>query len=99
MLYSKLAGNSVHCALCNRQCAIAEGKRGFCAAFANTYDVKAITTGIGDDVWIMGVSLKPYSCNGNIIPAIRERLRWLEQNRAYSGKGAGAKRISGRKVR
>lgn len=47
-----------------------EGKRGFCNAFANTSSPEAMVKGFGDDYWIQGVSIKPYACNANIIPAI-----------------------------
>ena len=47
-----------------------EGQRGFCAAFADEYNIEAITEELGKNYWILYMALKPYSCNANIVAPI-----------------------------
>lgn len=47
-----------------------EGKRGFCAAFAQDYNIEAMTNDLGKEYRSPGTIIKPYSCNANITPAI-----------------------------
>ena len=47
-----------------------EGKRGFCQAFAQDYNIEAITAVLGKEFWCADTVIKPYSCNANATPTI-----------------------------
>lgn len=49
---------------------ILEGRKGLLQAVANTYDVKKLTDGLGEDYQMLGISVKPYCCCGPIQPQI-----------------------------
>jgi 2-methylcitrate dehydratase PrpD len=61
-----------------------EGKRGFCAAFAQEYNIEAITRDLGEKYACLGTIIKPYSCNANITPAIDALKTVLAENRLTS---------------
>lgn len=59
---------------------ILEGKKGFCQAFANTYDISRLTENLSREWFIMKTGIKPYACATSIHPAILAIEKLLERH-------------------
>ena len=59
---------------------IFEGKRGFCEAYAARYDLKRITSGLGEEWKILEVHLKPHCTSRHTQAAIEAAARLADEN-------------------